>query len=56
VWPSKPRYALKTSWRFRGKRYRLTPGVYAWYVWPGYGARHLRRYGRLHAQGTFRVR
>jgi hypothetical protein len=26
---------------------RLTPGRYHWYVWPGFGKRSDRRYGRL---------
>ena len=25
------------TWRFGGKRHRLAPGRYHWYVWPGYG-------------------
>jgi hypothetical protein len=56
AWPSKARYRLRPSWQFRGRRHRLVRGVYAWYVWPGYGPRQLRRYGRLLAHGTFRVR
>ena len=56
AWPSQARYRLRHSWRFHGRRHKLVRGVYAWYVWPGYGPRALRRYGRLLAHGTFRVR
>jgi hypothetical protein len=45
IWPTHPSVQLKTSWRFHGRRYRLRPGRYRWYVWPGFGPRAAARYG-----------
>jgi hypothetical protein len=47
TWPSRTRVALRQRWRFAGRTYRLRPGVYRWYVWPGLGSRARARYGRL---------
>jgi HYR domain-containing protein len=55
AWPRGTRLALKKTWRFDGKTYRLTPGVYRWFVWPGYGRPAESRYGRLLGQSTFVV-
>jgi hypothetical protein len=54
-WPARARLRLHRRWRFDGKR-RLARGTYAWYVWPGYGPRAQRRYGKLLVRGRFRVR
>jgi hypothetical protein len=56
AWPTAPHYTLKTTWRYRGHRQRLTTGLYRWFVWPGYGARSQHRYGRLLARGAVRLR
>jgi hypothetical protein len=55
TWPESPRLQLRLHWRFHGRLMRLTPGRYDWYVWPGFGARSLVRYGRLvvHRRFTF---
>jgi len=53
VWPGRTQYRVRSSWRFGGASYRLTPGRYRWYVWPGLGARSAARYGRLLGQSTF---
>jgi hypothetical protein len=45
AWPRRAELQLKPSWRFRGKRYRLKPGRYRWFVWPGKGPRDANRYG-----------
>ena len=37
------------------KRYALTPGVYTWYVWPGFGPRSAAEYGQLVGSSTFTV-
>jgi hypothetical protein len=55
VWPTKARLALRRKWRFAGHRYRLKPGVYHWYVWPGFGSRAADRYGRLIGARSFVV-
>ncbi len=55
AWPVKARLQLARSWSFRGHRYRLKPGRYHWYVWPGFGSRSISLYGRLIGSGTFVV-
>jgi hypothetical protein len=35
---------------------RLRPGVYRWFVWPGFGPKKPARYGRLIGTATFRIR
>jgi hypothetical protein len=55
AWPTKPHYTLKATWRYRGRRITLGAARYAWYVWPGYGPRAQRRYGRLLARGRVTV-
>jgi hypothetical protein len=55
VWPTQPNVQLKRSWRFAGRHFRLKPGLYRWYVWPGFGRRAAARYGRMIGTGTFVV-
>jgi HYR domain len=55
VWPKKTSFVLKPTWRFSGGRYRLRPGVYRWYVWPGFGPRAEVDYGPLLGSSTFVV-
>jgi hypothetical protein len=56
TWPDSARLQLPLRWRFHGRLMRLTPARYHWYVWPGFGARSLARYGGLivHRKFTFR--
>jgi hypothetical protein len=56
VWPGKARYQLRVRWRYRGKRYRLTPGRYRWMVWPGFGPRSRADYGRRIGPRSFVIR
>ena len=56
VWPTRPRYQVKRSWRFRGKPRRLVPGSYRWMVWPGYGRRAKGRYGKPIVRSTFSIK
>ena len=56
VWPKSTAYALRSGWRFRGERFRLTPGTYRVYIWPGFGAFAQQRYGRIVGSRTFVVR
>ena len=42
VWPVRPGYTLK-------------PGVYTWFVWPGYGPRSDVNYGSLMGSRTFQI-
>ena len=55
AWPKRAHLGLKQSWRYRGRRHRLRPGRYRWYVWPGFGPRSAARYGRAVGSGTFVV-
>ncbi|HWE08439.1 MAG TPA: hypothetical protein VG325_03745, partial [Solirubrobacteraceae bacterium] len=55
TWPKRAHLQLTWTWRFGGQRYRLRPGTYRWYVWPGYGPRSAARYGRVIGAGRFVV-
>ncbi|MBV9805388.1 MAG: hypothetical protein JO130_19470 [Solirubrobacterales bacterium] len=55
VWPAKARLLLRRRWRYDGHRYRLKPGRYRWYVWPGFGKRRAARYGPMIGSSTFVV-
>jgi hypothetical protein len=55
AWPKKTTFVLKRSWRFEGRGYRLKPGLYRWFVWPGYGVRNAAKYGPLMGRSTFLV-
>ncbi|MGH2932110.1 MAG: hypothetical protein ACRDKK_04535, partial [Gaiellaceae bacterium] len=55
AWPVRTRLQLPRSWVYRGQRQRLRPGLYRWYVWPGYGRLSAGRYGRLLGGSTFVV-
>jgi hypothetical protein len=54
-WPRVTRLQLTRSWRFAGRRRRLVPGTYTWYVWPGFGRRAERRYGAVLGSRTFTI-
>jgi hypothetical protein len=54
-WPSRARFGLRRSWQHEGRRFRLRPGVYTWYVWPGFGTLAKPRFGKLLGQSSFRV-
>jgi hypothetical protein len=54
-WPSRARFGLRGSWQFEGRTFRLRPGVYTWYVWPGFGTLAKPRFGKLLGQSSFRV-
>jgi len=55
AWPTYARLQLQAHWKFAKKTYRLRPGVYTWYVWPGLGARADVRYGALLGKSSFVV-
>jgi hypothetical protein len=54
-WPSRARFGLRRSWQHEGRTFRLRPGVYTWYVWPGFGTLAKPRFGKLLGQSSFRV-
>ncbi len=55
-WPSGASMQVAARWHFRGHTYRLLPGHYRWYVWPGFGPKRAHRYGKLLGASSFRVR
>jgi hypothetical protein len=55
IWPVKPSMKLKRTWKYQGKRYTLTRGLYRWYVWPGFGARANVDYGELLGSKSFQM-
>jgi hypothetical protein len=56
AWPTHASLKLPRTWRFAGKRHRLAPGRYRWYVWPGYGPQRAARYGKALGHATFIIR
>ena len=56
AWPADTRFRLKREWVYAGRRHRLSKGTYQWFVWPGYGARTDRRFGRLIGHRSLRFR
>ena len=55
TWPIRPSYQLRQRWRFGGMRV-LRPGMYRWYVWPGFGSFAEERFGRLIGTSVFTKR
>jgi len=53
TWPTRAALQLRKSWVYHGHRYHLRPGVYRWYVWPGFKKRALAHYGRLVGSSSF---
>ena len=53
-WPVQARLQLARSWKYHGRRYKLRPGTYTWFVWPGRGPLSAGRYGKLLGGSTFR--
>ena len=49
--PVRSRLELSRRWTYRGRDFRLSVGVYRWYVWPWFG----RRFGRVRVKGMFIV-
>jgi hypothetical protein len=54
-WPRRTQFQMQRRWRFGGKRYRLVAGKYCWYVWPGFGKRSERDYGKRLGRSCFRI-
>ncbi|HEU0336431.1 MAG TPA: HYR domain-containing protein [Gaiellaceae bacterium] len=55
AWPRLARLKLPGRWRYDDRVRQLEPGVYTWYVWPGYGERADTHYGPLLGKSRFRV-
>ena len=56
AWPVRSRLQLPRAWDYRGRRQQLRPGLYRWYVWPGFGPLSAGRYGRLLGGSSFVVK
>jgi hypothetical protein len=56
LWPRGTSVRLPNRWKYNGRRYRLTDGRYRWYVFPGYGRRADKRFGKLLGSSSFVVR
>jgi Domain of unknown function DUF11 len=53
AWPRSTSLRLHARWVFEGRRIRLAPGVYHWFVWPGRGPRSRSSYGPLLGRNSF---
>jgi hypothetical protein len=53
AWPTRTRLKLPRAWKYHGHRYKLRPGSYRWFVWPGYGPLSAGRYGRMLGGSSF---
>ena len=56
TWPGAARLRLARTWTYAGKRHRLEPGLYRWYVWGARGPRERPTYGRALGSSTFSVK
>ena len=56
AWPRVAGLSLGSTWRYAGKRHRLDPGVYHWYVWGARGSRERPVFGRPLGSSTFVVK
>jgi len=52
-WPRRPQLRLQRRWTFAGRRQRLRPGRYVWYVWPARGTRARPDYDTALGRRTF---
>jgi hypothetical protein len=55
AWPVADRLKLAPKWKYAGRRFQLTPGLYRWYVFPGLGARRATKYGPVLGTSTFAI-
>jgi hypothetical protein len=56
TWPNKAALKLGRTWLYAGKRQRLLPGTYRWYVWGAKGTKAKPVYGRALGTSTFVVK
>ena len=55
AWPRKAAVPLIGPWRWEGRKLNLRPGVYEWFVWPGFGKRANANFGKLIGRGRIVV-
>jgi hypothetical protein len=56
TWPKGAKLQLGRTWRYGGKRQRLSAGTYRWYVWGARGTRARPSYGKALGMSTFVVK
>ncbi len=56
AWPAHASLRLSRTWKYRGRRHKLAPGRYRWYVWPGYGPQRKAHYGKAVGSASFVIR
>jgi hypothetical protein len=56
LWPKSNRASIPARWSYGGERYRLSPGRYKWFVYPGFGVQDQLRLGKMQAHGIIVVR
>jgi hypothetical protein len=55
AWPVESRLKLRSTWRWNGRRWRLAPATYRWFVWPAYKRVGKVRYGKPLGHSDFDV-
>jgi len=55
LWPTSSHAVVPNNWSRDGVEGRLLPGRYLWFVYPGFGAKASRQYGKLAGNGSFVV-
>jgi hypothetical protein len=55
AWPVESRFRLRRTWRWNGRRWRLAPATYRWFVWPAYKSGGKVRYSRPLGHSDFEV-
>jgi fibronectin type 3 domain-containing protein len=53
IWPGASRLTLRRHWTFAGHGVTLSPGVYRWLVWPGFGPHRDKKYGGVLGESSF---
>jgi hypothetical protein len=53
AWPRGNQFELRSQWHYAGRRERLLPGTYHWFVWPGRGPRSRSNYSPLLGRSSF---
>lgn len=53
AWPARTHLKLPRTWTYHGRRYKLRPGSYQWFVWPGFGPLSAGRYGKMLGGSSF---
>jgi hypothetical protein len=55
AWPVRPRLRLRKTWVWNGRRHKLAPAEYRWFVWPAYKRGGKVRYGKPLGHSDFAV-